>query len=195
MRDRLLQIEPAAGLYATYSYRPDNLRATVHVNEGLLKQVWDLPGFTGYGARFQELEEDGDFKRAYYRAQRLVTQEEPKQSLVFMQNDLGSTRVLTDASQATQLSVQYNAWGKQVATSGSATPPLIKLNVSLDEEVVQTLKHRAAEEGKSMSRYLADLIREDALRRRDASAAEGYTLLSADTADFATAAWPLAIET
>jgi hypothetical protein len=73
--------------------------------------------------------------------------------------------------------------------------PAIKLNISLEEEVVRTLRRCASEDCKSTSRYLADLIRDDARRRQDALAAEGYRLLSADTASFAAAAWPLACET
>jgi hypothetical protein len=72
--------------------------------------------------------------------------------------------------------------------------PAVKLNISLDEEVVRTLKKRASEARKSTSRYLADLIQDDARRQQDALAAEGYQLLSSDTASFAGAAWTLANE-
>jgi YD repeat-containing protein len=116
-RDRLLQVEPASGIYAVYTYRPDNLRATVDVDEGLLKQVWDLPGFTGFGDLFEELDSGDDFKRAYYRAQRLVTQQEAGQGYVFLQSDLGSTQRLVDDGEDTQLAVQYSAWGQQVGAS------------------------------------------------------------------------------
>jgi len=56
-RDRLLTQAIMAGVEATYTYRHDNLRATVNVaGEGaLLKQVWDVPGMTGYGDLFEEL--------------------------------------------------------------------------------------------------------------------------------------------
>ena len=40
--------------------------------------------------------------------------------------------------------------------------------------------------------YLADLIQEEARRHQDELATEGYRALSADTASFASAAWPLA---
>jgi RHS repeat-associated protein len=123
-RDRLLQVEPASGIYAVYTYRPDNLRATVDVDEGLLKQVWDLPGFTGFGDLFEELDSGDDFKRAYYRAQRLVTQQEAGQGYVSLQTDLGSTQRLVDDGEDTQLAVEYSAWGQQVAASGAATTPL-----------------------------------------------------------------------
>jgi hypothetical protein len=72
--------------------------------------------------------------------------------------------------------------------------PTVKLKISLDAGVAQTLRQRAAELRKSASHYLADLIRDDARRQQDALAAEGYRLLSADTATFAAAAWPLATE-
>jgi len=72
--------------------------------------------------------------------------------------------------------------------------PTVKLNISLDAEVAQTLRQRAAELRKPTSQYLADLIREDAHRRQDEMAAEGYRVLSADTGSFAGSAWPLATE-
>jgi len=72
--------------------------------------------------------------------------------------------------------------------------PTVKLNISLDAEVAQTLRRRAEELRKPASHYLADLIREDARRQQDELAAEGYRLLSDDTASFAAAAWPLAAE-
>jgi hypothetical protein len=73
--------------------------------------------------------------------------------------------------------------------------PVTKLNISLDEDVVRVLRHRAAQVHKPASRYLAQLIREDARRHQDELAAEGYRLLSGDTASFAEAALPVAVET
>jgi hypothetical protein len=70
----------------------------------------------------------------------------------------------------------------------------VKLNISLDAEVANTLRRRAAELRKPTSRYLADLIREEVRRHEDELAAEGYGALSVDTAGFAAAAWPLAVE-
>lgn len=72
--------------------------------------------------------------------------------------------------------------------------PTVKLNISLDREVAETLRRRAAELNKPASRYLADLIREEDQRHQDELAAEGYRLLSSDTAEFTAAAWPLAVE-
>jgi hypothetical protein len=72
--------------------------------------------------------------------------------------------------------------------------PTVKLNISLDTEVANTLRRRAAELRKPTSRYLADLIREDVRRQQDELAAEGYRVLSEDTSGFAAAAWRLAPE-
>ena len=72
---------------------------------------------------------------------------------------------------------------------------VVKLNVSLAKDTVETLRRRAAESQLPASRYLAGLIEEDARRHQDELAAEGYRLLSADTADFAELALPLALET
>lgn len=73
--------------------------------------------------------------------------------------------------------------------------PVVKLNVSLDSKVAEKLRRRAAELQKPTSRYLAELIDEDIQRSRDEAAAEGYQLLSSDTAGFVTAAGPVAAET
>jgi hypothetical protein len=71
---------------------------------------------------------------------------------------------------------------------------VVKLNVSLEEQVAAMLRKRSAELKKPASRYLADLILEDAQRSRDELAEEGYRLLSADTRSFADAALPLSLE-
>jgi hypothetical protein len=71
----------------------------------------------------------------------------------------------------------------------------VKLNISLDEEIAEALRERAAELRKPASRYLADLVEEDMRRREDELAAEGYRLLSQDTAEFAAEALPVAAET
>lgn len=71
----------------------------------------------------------------------------------------------------------------------------VKLNISLDEEIAEALRERAAELRKPASRYLADLIEEDMRRREDELAAEGYRLLSQDTLAFAAEALPVAAET
>jgi hypothetical protein len=72
--------------------------------------------------------------------------------------------------------------------------PTVKLNISLNADVARTLRRRAEELRKPASHYLTDLIREDVRRHQDELAAEGYRLLSADTASFAAAALPLAAE-
>lgn len=72
--------------------------------------------------------------------------------------------------------------------------PVVKLNLSVDPAVAETLRERAKEEGKPLSRYLSDLIERDARRRRDEVAAIGYWELSQDTGAFAEAALPVAGE-
>lgn len=71
----------------------------------------------------------------------------------------------------------------------------VKLNLSLDAEVVSTIRTRAAIQGKSMSGYLADLVRQEQQQSLDDLAAEGYRALSHDTSGFAEDALPLASET
>ena len=73
--------------------------------------------------------------------------------------------------------------------------PVVKLNVSLDSALAEKLRRRTAELQKPASRYLAELIEEEIRRSRDELAAEGYRVLSSDTANFANAAAPIAAET
>lgn len=72
---------------------------------------------------------------------------------------------------------------------------IVKLNLSLDEEIAATMRSRAAEQGIPVSQYLARLIREEERRREDALAEEGYRLLSEESLEFAERALPLAHET
>ncbi len=71
----------------------------------------------------------------------------------------------------------------------------VKMNFSFDEEVAALLRRRCAEVRKPASRYVADLVMKEAGEQRDELAAEGYRVLSRDTAEFAAAAGALAPET
>lgn len=71
----------------------------------------------------------------------------------------------------------------------------VKLNFSLNEQVAILMRRRAVELKVPTSRYLSDLILQDVQRQQDQLAAEGYQLLSVDTAAFADAVLPLAVET
>jgi RHS repeat-associated protein len=125
-RDRLTLAQLPSGVVAAYSYRFDNLRATVDQGgaEGTLKQVWDVPGFTGYGDLLEELTGADARQRTYYRGQLLATQQEQSQILVPGLDEMGSVLLFTDASQVVQGSYDYSAWGETLGGSGSATTPL-----------------------------------------------------------------------
>lgn len=71
---------------------------------------------------------------------------------------------------------------------------VVKLNISLEPEVVEMLRRGSGVQGKSMSGYLSDLIRRDHRRRQDELAEEGYRLLNEDTAAFADVSLHLAKE-
>lgn len=73
--------------------------------------------------------------------------------------------------------------------------PAVKLSVSLESRIADTMRQRASDLGKPASRYLSDLIEADARQARDALAAEGYQVLSAETLAFAEEVLPLAEET
>lgn len=72
---------------------------------------------------------------------------------------------------------------------------VVKLNVSLDSAIAEKLRRRTTELQKPTSRYLAELIEAEIQKSHDELAEEGYRLLSADTANFAATAGPIAAET
>ncbi|MBM3462276.1 MAG: hypothetical protein FJX76_09265 [Armatimonadetes bacterium] len=78
---------------------------------------------------------------------------------------------------------------------GGAAVPVVKLNISMDAEVVHHIKERAREEGKTMSGYLTDLVKADRCKRLDELADEGYRLLADEMSAFAEAVLPIAMET
>jgi RHS repeat-associated protein len=124
-QERLLLVEVTGGVPATYSYRYDGLLATANQGEGALDQIWDLPGPTGYGDLFEEIDGSDVLKRAYYRATRLATQKEVGATVfVAAEDHLGSVQLLTDAAQAVAGSYRYSAWGERLSTSGTADGPL-----------------------------------------------------------------------
>lgn len=71
----------------------------------------------------------------------------------------------------------------------------VKMNLSLDAAIVDLLRQYAAQEGRTMSGLLGELIRDYHRRRLDEAACEGYRQLSHDTETFAADALPLAVET
>jgi len=70
----------------------------------------------------------------------------------------------------------------------------VKVNVSLDGEVVSSMRRRAEESGLTVSGYLSRLVAEDARRAQDELAAEGYRALSEDLKAFAGNATAIAHE-
>jgi hypothetical protein len=72
---------------------------------------------------------------------------------------------------------------------------VVKMNISLDEQVARTLRRLAADDDKPASRLLAELVVAEEKRRRDELAEEGYRLLAGDNARFAADAWKIALET
>jgi RHS repeat-associated protein len=123
-QDRLLLVEPQGAMPATYAYRYDGLLATANQGEGLLDQIWDVPGATGYGDLLEEIDAGDALKRAYYRATQLSTQKEAGSVYAAAQDHLGSVQLFTDAAQAVAGSFRYGAWGEALTATGAATGPL-----------------------------------------------------------------------
>ena len=73
--------------------------------------------------------------------------------------------------------------------------PHVKLNLSMEAEVVDVLRRRAAHQHQPLGRYLARLVVEDEQRWQDELAVEGYRLLDGDTGKLAEDAWRAAQDT
>ena len=70
----------------------------------------------------------------------------------------------------------------------------VKRNFSFEPRVAELLSRRAQEQGKSASRYLAELVEHDARSAQDQLAAAGYREMAVEAHAFAEAALPLAAE-
>jgi RHS repeat-associated protein len=122
--DRLAVVVIPGGGRTTYVYRFDDLRASQNVGSGVQTFVWDVPGATGFGDLFEELDSSNNLLRAYFRATDLATQKDASGSYAFHWIDTGTAQILTDLNQATAASYQVNAWGELLASSGTASTPL-----------------------------------------------------------------------
>lgn len=71
----------------------------------------------------------------------------------------------------------------------------VKVNLSFEGRVAAMLRRQAAEQGKPVSRYLAQLIEADVRQRQDRLAEEGYRHLAQEAQAFARDAQALAGET
>lgn len=56
--------------------------------------------------------------------------------------------------------------------------PAVKMSVSFSPYVKELAETRARQQDVPLSRYLADLVEQDAMAARDALAAEGYRLMA-----------------
>lgn len=61
----------------------------------------------------------------------------------------------------------------------------VKLNLSFEPQIAETLRRRAQETGKPVSRYLSELVEGEARRARDELAAAGYEEVAAEARSFA----------
>ncbi|MBM3493257.1 MAG: hypothetical protein FJX72_02880 [Armatimonadetes bacterium] len=73
--------------------------------------------------------------------------------------------------------------------------PAVRINISLEPEVVAVLRRRSRRMQMPASRYIAALVQADAQRALDEAAEEGYRLLSSGAGAFAQAAAAIADET
>lgn len=70
-----------------------------------------------------------------------------------------------------------------------------KLNLSVTPEVAALMHRRAQERAQPVSRYVAELVEEDAKQHQAALMAEGYRVLAAESEEFAELAFPAGAET
>ena len=110
---------PPSGSSASYSYDGDGLRTTKTVGASTSRFLWDQTASTPL------LLKDGQMTYLYGPDGLPVEQLDQAGTPTYYHHDqLGSTRVLTDATGATSASFTYSAFGALTAHTGSQSTPL-----------------------------------------------------------------------
>src|SRR2546427_577763 len=112
------------GTRTTYAYRYDGLRASQNTGGGVQTSGWDVPGPTGFGDLFEELDASNNALRTYYRATDLVAQKDTTGTYAFHWMDTGTAQLLSDLNQANAASYAFGAWGELLSLVGGASTPL-----------------------------------------------------------------------
>jgi RHS repeat-associated protein len=111
-------ISYAAATTATYKYNGDGLRMSKTTPAGTSQFVWDMSG------TLPLLLKDGATAYVYGPGGLPLEQINGSTTYYFHHDQLGSTRLLTDATGATPASYTYDPYGNLIATTGSITSPL-----------------------------------------------------------------------
>jgi RHS repeat-associated protein len=122
--DRLASVVVPGGMPTTCAYRYDGLRASQNPGSGVQTSVWDVPGPTGFGDLFEELDSSNNLLRAYYRATDLAAQKDASGTYAFYLIDQGTVQLLADAATNITVTYQFGAWGELFASTGTVTAPL-----------------------------------------------------------------------
>jgi RHS repeat-associated protein len=109
----------------TYLRGPDDdLRVSQNTGSGVQASVCDVPGPTGFGDLFEELDASGNRLRAYFRAANLAAQQDQTGTYAFHRMDAGTAELLSDLNQASAASYAFGAWGELLSLVGGASTPL-----------------------------------------------------------------------
>ena len=117
------------GSAATYAYNGDGLRMSKTVSGTTTQSTWDLSG------SLPALIVDGSTKYVYGAGGRPLEQIDGSgTALYFHQDQLGSTRALTNAAGAVAATFSYDAYGNITGSTGASTTPLLYAGQYRDTE-------------------------------------------------------------
>jgi RHS repeat-associated protein len=108
----------AAGTTATYAYGGDGLRASKTVSGATTSFVWDRSG------GLPLLLKEGSRAFVYGPGNRPIAQVDGAAVTYLHQDQLGSTRLLTDGAGVVSATYTFSAYGAQTAKTGTAATPL-----------------------------------------------------------------------
>jgi len=135
--NKATEVQLPSGIRNTMSYAPDGLRVKLEDSTGTKKFVWEateaadrsgrIKAEGGSSAYLAETDENNDTQviytnePAYYG--NLISQRRGSNTSYYHYEALGSTRELTDATEAITDTYLYDAWGVPLATVGSTINP------------------------------------------------------------------------
>jgi RHS repeat-associated protein len=106
------------GTTANYTYNGDGLRQAKTVSGNTTQQTWDVSN------QLPALIVDGTTNYVYGVGGLPIEQVSAAATLYYQQDQLGSTRALTDSAGSIAATYTYDAYGRASGSTGSATTPL-----------------------------------------------------------------------
>jgi len=119
--NKATEVQLPSGIRNTMSYEPDGLRVKLEDSTGTKKFIWDDQNYLA------ETDENNDTQAVYTNEPayygNLISQRRESNTSYYHYEALGSTRELTDATEAITDTYLYDAWGVPLATVGATINP------------------------------------------------------------------------